>query len=465
MFTRIIRQSVPLGGICKSYSNRTCRLHNNMKLSLKYVQSSRQYGKTPSLLLANQQSPKEKLTEINNEINKEPNTDKNNETQKDSQERSDQNQEKPKEESRSEDEKDDKRKGRSSVFAKALVLHAFENARKKEKETFLECLRMYQNQPGIKQERVPFIYTALKYMEEFGVHKDLSVYKQLIDIFPKQKMIPSNLFQGMFLYYPKEQYCATAVLEQMEDNGVIPDPEMELMLLNIFGRHGMPLEKYWKMMYWQPKFKNLNPWPVPQPIPTDLRELAWYAMNKISSIDVRSVVTDFNTEDVPDSIDKTWIVSAMAPDQSELLKKHDKSKPIYVEGPFQIYVSIHAMDYFTLRTDPIHDRKFPEEDTDDVKKLRNPYTEIRTSEVILPPTVHEQEDGTIFANCCTGTSSKDSLLSWIRCLQKDNPVLAEIPIVFTLRKQFQDERYLDSGNKQQVPDSESKKDDDDKLLQ
>lgn len=223
---------------------------------------------------------------------------------------------------------------------------------------------MYQNKPGIKQERVAFIYTALKYMEEFGVHKDLSVYKQLIDIFPKQKMIPTNLFQAMFPYYPKEQYCATNVLEQMENNGVIGDSEMELMLLNIFGRHGIPLEKFWKMMYWQPKFKNLNPWPVPRPFPNDVMEIAKLAMSKISSIDIRSVVTVFDTEDVPDSIDKTWIVSAMAPDQSDLLKKHNKSKPIYVEGPFQIYVSTKAMDYFTLRTDPIPDRKFPEENTD-----------------------------------------------------------------------------------------------------
>lgn len=50
------------------------------------------------------------------------------------------------------------------------------------------------------------------------------------------------------------------------------------------------------------------------------------------------------------------------------------------------------------------------------------------------PSVHEQEDGVIFSVCATGTSSKDSLLSWIRHLEKDgNPNLGKIPIVFTLR--------------------------------
>jgi len=48
------------------------------------------------------------------------------------------------------------------------------------------------------------------------------------------------------------------------------------------------------------------------------------------------------------------------------------------------------------------------------------------------PTVHEQDDGCIFACCATGTSSKDSLLSWIRLLQSDCPDLIGVPIMFTL---------------------------------
>jgi signaling intermediate in Toll pathway protein len=52
--------------------------------------------------------------------------------------------------------------------------------------------------------------------------------------------------------------------------------------------------------------------------------------------------------------------------------------------------------------------------------------------LVRQPSVHEQEDGTIFAMCATGTSSRDSLLSWIRSLEKDgNPALAEIPVLFT----------------------------------
>ncbi len=53
-------------------------------------------------------------------------------------------------------------------------------------------------------------------------------------------------------------------------------------------------------------------------------------------------------------------------------------------------------------------------------------------DLVPMPNTHEQEDGSIFACCATGTSSRDSLLSWVRLLQRDNPDLSDIPILFTL---------------------------------
>lgn len=72
----------------------------------------------------------------------------------------------------------------------------------------------------------------------------------------------------------------------------------------------------------------------------------------------------------------------------------------------------------------------------DVSKIEVPIFNIvpPKKEIILYPSVHEQDDGVIFALCATGTSSKDSLLSWIRHLEKDdNPSLGSIPVVFTLK--------------------------------
>lgn len=74
-------------------------------------------------------------------------------------------------------------------------------------------------------------------------------------------------------------------------SGVMPDYEMEDMLLNVFGKKGYPLRKFWRMMYWMPKFKNLTPWPVPEPLPSDVFELAQIAIARISSADIHSKLT------------------------------------------------------------------------------------------------------------------------------------------------------------------------------
>lgn len=67
---------------------------------------------------------------------------------------------------------------------------------------------------------VEFINTALKYVKEYGVHKDLETYKNLLNVFPKGKMIPQSAFQKVFLHYPQQQNCAVKVLDEMEWHGL-----------------------------------------------------------------------------------------------------------------------------------------------------------------------------------------------------------------------------------------------------
>ena len=56
-----------------------------------------------------------------------------------------------------------------------------------------------------------------------------------------------------------------------------------------------------------------------------------------------------------------------------------------------------------------------------------------SSSVVVRPSVHEQDEGTILGMCITGTSSKDSLITWTKALQQVNPSLQYIPIIFMLR--------------------------------
>nr|XP_023015968.1 evolutionarily conserved signaling intermediate in Toll pathway, mitochondrial [Leptinotarsa decemlineata] len=314
---------------------------------------------------------------------------------------------------------------------------SFENMQDKNKNTYLEMVKIFINRDHIyRRGHVEFIYSALKNMKTFGVNKDLEVYKALIDILPKGKFIPTNILQAEFMHYPKQQQCIIDLLEQMEDNGVMPDFEMEDLLLNIFGKRGFPLRKFWRMMYWMPKFKNLSPWPVPDPLPKDTFDLAKYAIERISSVDITSVVTVYQSADIPDSIDDTWIVSAQSKNQKRLLSENKIDEPVYVEGSFKIWIKGNPINYFILRGKP---RPVVEKDVDidDVSKLKVSLYNLKPpvgKYLQTTPSVHEQEDGVIYAVCATGTSSKDSLLSWIRHLEKDsNPILEQVPIVFTLK--------------------------------
>ncbi|XP_012255105.2 evolutionarily conserved signaling intermediate in Toll pathway, mitochondrial [Athalia rosae] len=322
----------------------------------------------------------------------------------------------------------------SKVGTSALEIYGFAQVKSKKKESFIEVLRMYESRDKYRRGHVEFIYSAMQHMQDFGVHKDLDAYKKLLDVLPKGKFIPSNRMQAEFMHYPKQQQCAIDVLCQMEDNGVIPDWEMEDQLLNIFGKWGYPLRKFWRMMYWMPKFKNASPWPLPQVLPNDPLELAKLAIDRITSVDVRRKITVFQSEDLPDSIDKTWIVSSISPDQKILLEKHPPNTPIYVEGPFRVWLKDCPLNYFILRGDRIEKPQPKPTDDDDVSNIDLPIWKSPSSKALtVDETVHEQEDGTIFSVCATGTSSRDSLLSWVRCLQEENSALANIPVLFTLK--------------------------------
>lgn len=64
-----------------------------------------------------------------------------------------------------------------------------------------------------------FMYAALDRMKDFGTNRDLDTYKQLLEIFPKGKMVPQNAWQVEMMHYPKQQQCCIDILDQMEENG------------------------------------------------------------------------------------------------------------------------------------------------------------------------------------------------------------------------------------------------------
>ncbi len=122
--------------------------------------------------------------------------------------------------------------------------------------------------------------------------------------------------------------------------------------MNVFGRKGHPVRKFWRMMYWMPKFKNLSPWLLPNPVPDEILELAKLAVDRMCSVDIQSTISVYETKEVESSVDDTWIVSGQSVEQKELLTKHDKNSALHIEGPYLIWLRNKSINYFVLRGEP-----------------------------------------------------------------------------------------------------------------
>lgn len=90
----------------------------------------------------------------------------------------------------------------------------------------------------------------------------------------------------------------------------------------------------------------------------------------------------------------------------------------------------------------------------DVSNLKVPFFDAPTADDMIPDfSVHEQREGIIYAIAATGTSSDQSLLSWVRILEKNgNERLKDVPIIFRTLSSDGEERIelqLESGEKKE----------------
>ena len=86
-------------------------------------------------------------------------------------------------------------------------------------------------------------------------------------------------------------------------------PEFGRMVENIFGEKNRPVRKLMRMTYWMSKFKHMSPFPLPFDLPEDNKELALLAIKQITTVDINTEVQVYETKDIDESMDKTWIVS------------------------------------------------------------------------------------------------------------------------------------------------------------
>ncbi|XP_078393693.1 evolutionarily conserved signaling intermediate in Toll pathway, mitochondrial, partial [Cetorhinus maximus] len=232
------------------------------------------------------------------------------------------------------------------------------------RDTYERVLHAFCRQDIRRRGHVEFIYMALRKMPEFGVERELPVYNMLLDVFPKEVFVPRSYIQRMFNHFPRQQECAVQILEQMENYGILPNMETKALLVQIFGVKSHPMRKFQRLLYWFPRFKHINPFPVPQPLLPDPVELARLTLQRIAN-DLSSQVTVYQEPRSylgPDGreIRLSHIVGIQSPDQRDLLARHDCRHPVFVEGPFPLWLRRTCVHYYILRSDPLPpDAKVP----------------------------------------------------------------------------------------------------------
>ncbi|XP_029310227.1 LOW QUALITY PROTEIN: evolutionarily conserved signaling intermediate in Toll pathway, mitochondrial [Cottoperca gobio] len=310
----------------------------------------------------------------------------------------------------------------------------------KTKATFNKVVDVFIKQDVRRRGHVEFIYAALQKMPEFGVEKDLAIYNKLLDVFPKEVFVPRNFIQRMFNHYPRQQECGVQVLEQMENYGITPNMETKVLLVQIFGLKGHPVRKLQRLMYWFPKFKHTNPFPIPKELSEDPVDLARFSLTRITNDrDAKVTVYQLPCTDITESgeeITLPHVVGIQSPSQMELLAKHNPSRPVFVEGPFPLWLRKKCVYYYVLRADP----------TPPDEKVEEPYDPERCFYYSLQLdldldrdfgdeqsfNVEDLDEGPVFAMCMTGRGEQAVLNQWISGLQLNNPILGQVATLFRI---------------------------------
>ncbi|XP_052655080.1 evolutionarily conserved signaling intermediate in Toll pathway, mitochondrial [Harpia harpyja] len=303
---------------------------------------------------------------------------------------------------------------------------------------FAAALAALEQAPGRRVGRLELVAAALAAMPALGVARDREAYHRLLRLLPRGVWVPRGPFQRLLAPFPRQQECGLQILEQMERYGVIPDAETRFLLLGVFGPRSRPVRKCQRMLYWLPRLRHVDPHPLPPSLPPSGLATAHLGLRRIAN-DPDACITVYQRP-VPDEGDdegsiQPYIVGAQSPDQQALLARHGPARPVFVEGPFPLWLRSTRLSYYVLRGDPLppdlrEDPPDPERSLYyplhlDLDLERGPWDDDDFD-------VEEVEEGPVFALCMAGAGDRHTLGKWIAGLQETNSVLGRTPVVFRL---------------------------------
>ena len=173
----------------------------------------------------------------------------------------------------------------------ALSTHvaSFERAAslEKSKESFYGVIDTFLAKDRTRRGHMEFLKTAMNYMEEFGLEKDVEAYNRLLNVFPRGRYDNRTLFDAIWAKKHPQAELALEILTQMEDYWLLPNSDTYDILFDIFGHASQPLQKCRRLIYWYHKLEEMFPNPYPKELPksdTELSKLALTRMTKDEQI-------------------------------------------------------------------------------------------------------------------------------------------------------------------------------------
>ncbi|KAL7057503.1 hypothetical protein AAHC03_017189 [Spirometra sp. Aus1] len=245
--------------------------------------------------------------------------------------------------------------------------------KKIKKAAFLDVVALFVERSGkARRGYNEFILAALDQMKDYEVADDLEAYKALLDVLPRNRLKASTFLHADMGAYKRQQDTVSKLLMQLNAHQVLPDDEVGDKIVEVFGFRSHVMTHYRRMMYWVPKLRHANPWPVIERLPDDLDDYSAYLAHLVAA----RISPDPNTEFTviqanpsqdgvkpsPSSSTPSCLVSAQSAIQRGLLSAYISSaavagdgsqspRVIYLDGPQFVWYRQLQLAYYVLWAD------------------------------------------------------------------------------------------------------------------
>uniref|UniRef100_A0A0R3X7I5 ECSIT domain-containing protein n=1 Tax=Hydatigena taeniaeformis TaxID=6205 RepID=A0A0R3X7I5_HYDTA len=228
------------------------------------------------------------------------------------------------------------------------------------KATFLDTIELFKARSGSSRRGFnEFILAAMREMRAYEVEGDLEAYKALLSVLPRGgRLKAKSILHADVGGYMEQQATVVRLLLQLNTNHVIPDDDVGNTIVEVFGFRSYAMTHYRRMMYWLPKLRHANPWPVVERLPDDIEgedaiKLAQLAAARICpdpSTEFSTIFVESKETDTPNCM-----VSGQSPAQRALLSAYattlvssPQSSVLYLDGPQFFWYRELQLAYYVL---------------------------------------------------------------------------------------------------------------------